>query len=588
MLEPRRVAARAAAGFMAQQLGEAVGETVGYRIRFESKVSARTRIEVVTEGILTRMLQDDPTLEGVGALLFDEFHERHLAGDLGLALALDVQAALREDLRIVVMSATLDGERLARFLDAPRLSSAGRSFPVEVAHFPARRDEVAGSAGAARGRTRAGDASRRRAGVPARASARSRARRSASCCERTDASQCRTRAGRRACLRAARRTAGRTAVARAAARPRRPSPRGAGDQRRRIQRDPARRARGHRQPAWRASRATTRTADSRGWTSSPSRRPRPTSAPAAPAASPTAGRTGCGRNRSDWNRSDAPEIAAGRTGGLRAGTGGLGQRCAAFRRSAAGRRARGRARPAAAPRRAGCDACDHAAGPPHARARHASAPGRDAVVRAATPTTNARWPAISPRWSKRAIRCARARDALAERWRALAAFRAGRAPPDAHRSALAAIDAAAKQWRRRLRIDARAAARRARACARRPARACLPRSHRPPACQRPAPLPARQRPHGEAVRRQRAGRRTLAGRQRIALRCARCADAARRAARRALPARAIRRALLRPRRNPLGCRAPRAGGRTRAAFRRHRARCASRRPRRSARRRRRR
>jgi ATP-dependent helicase HrpB len=146
MLEPRRVAARAAAGFMAKQLGEAVGETVGYRIRFESKVSARTRIEVVTEGILTRMLQDDPALgEGgagaIGALLFDEFHERHLAGDLGLALALDVQASLREDLRIVVMSATLDGERLAQFLDAPRLSSAGRSFPIEVAHFPARREE---------------------------------------------------------------------------------------------------------------------------------------------------------------------------------------------------------------------------------------------------------------------------------------------------------------------------------------------------------------------------------------------------------------------------------------------------------------
>ncbi|WP_027079482.1 ATP-dependent helicase HrpB [Luteimonas mephitis] len=146
MLEPRRVAARAAAGFMAAQLGEAVGETVGYRIRFERKVSARTRVEVVTEGILTRMLQDDPTLgdgtpDAVGALLFDEFHERHLSGDLGLALALDVQAGLREDLRIVVMSATLDGERLAQFLDAPRLSSAGRSFAVDIAHFPARREE---------------------------------------------------------------------------------------------------------------------------------------------------------------------------------------------------------------------------------------------------------------------------------------------------------------------------------------------------------------------------------------------------------------------------------------------------------------
>ena len=141
MLEPRRVAARAAAGFMARQLGESVGDTVGYRIRFESKVSARTRIEVVTEGILTRMLQDDPMLEGIGALLFDEFHERHLAGDLGLALALDVQSQLREELRIVVMSATLDGEKLARFLEAPRLSSEGRSYPVTIAHFPTRREE---------------------------------------------------------------------------------------------------------------------------------------------------------------------------------------------------------------------------------------------------------------------------------------------------------------------------------------------------------------------------------------------------------------------------------------------------------------
>ncbi|MBP6627223.1 MAG: DEAD/DEAH box helicase, partial [Arenimonas sp.] len=143
MLEPRRVAARAAAGFMAQQLGEAPGDTVGYRIRFESRISARTRVEVVTEGILTRMIQDDPTLEGVAAIVFDEFHERHLAGDLGLALALDVQSQLREDLRIVVMSATLDGEKLARFLDAPRLTSAGRSFPVTTVHFPARRDEPA-------------------------------------------------------------------------------------------------------------------------------------------------------------------------------------------------------------------------------------------------------------------------------------------------------------------------------------------------------------------------------------------------------------------------------------------------------------
>jgi HrpA-like RNA helicase len=131
---------------MSRQLGEDVGGTVGYHIRFENRISARTRIEVVTEGILTRMLQDDPELGGdgpggVGALLFDEFHERHLAGDLGLALALDVQAGLRPDLRIVVMSATLDGARLAGFLDAPRLSSEGRSHPVAIAHFPARRDE---------------------------------------------------------------------------------------------------------------------------------------------------------------------------------------------------------------------------------------------------------------------------------------------------------------------------------------------------------------------------------------------------------------------------------------------------------------
>ncbi|MFT4196346.1 MAG: ATP-dependent helicase HrpB, partial [Pseudoxanthomonas sp.] len=142
MLEPRRVAARSAAAFMAGQLGEAVGQTVGYRIRFENKVCARTRIEVVTEGILTRLIQDDPLLEGVGALLFDEFHERHLAADLGLALALDVQASLREDLRIVVMSATLEGERLERLLDAPRLASEGRAYPVQIAHFPARRDEA--------------------------------------------------------------------------------------------------------------------------------------------------------------------------------------------------------------------------------------------------------------------------------------------------------------------------------------------------------------------------------------------------------------------------------------------------------------
>ena len=141
MLEPRRIAARAAAQFMAQQLGEPVGQTVGYSIRFESRTSAATRIEVVTEGILTRLIQDDPELSGIGAIVFDEFHERHLAGDLGAALALDVQATLRPELRLLVMSATLDGERIAQWLDAPRISSPGRSFPVRIEYPPARTQE---------------------------------------------------------------------------------------------------------------------------------------------------------------------------------------------------------------------------------------------------------------------------------------------------------------------------------------------------------------------------------------------------------------------------------------------------------------
>ena len=142
MLEPRRIAARAAAGFMASERGEQPGDTVGYRIRFESKVGPRTRIEVVTEGILTRLIQDDPGLDGIGALIFDEFHERHLSADLGLALALEVQSQLRPDLRIVVMSATLDGERLAKTLNAPRLTSAGRSFPVRLCYPPRQGNET--------------------------------------------------------------------------------------------------------------------------------------------------------------------------------------------------------------------------------------------------------------------------------------------------------------------------------------------------------------------------------------------------------------------------------------------------------------
>ena len=133
VLEPRRLAARASAERMAATLGESVGATVGLRTRLDTRVSAKTRIEVITEGIFTRLLLADPALEGVAAVLFDEFHERSLDADLGLALALDAQTGLREDLRIMPMSATLDGARVARLMgDAPVIESAGRSFPVET------------------------------------------------------------------------------------------------------------------------------------------------------------------------------------------------------------------------------------------------------------------------------------------------------------------------------------------------------------------------------------------------------------------------------------------------------------------------
>ena len=138
VLEPRRLAARAAAARMAFLLGERIGETVGYRIRLDSKVGPRTRVEVVTEGILTRRLQEDPALEGVGAVLFDEFHERSLAADTALALTLASRALLREELRVLVMSATLDGDAVSRLLDgAPVIRSEGRAYPVVTAHRPA-------------------------------------------------------------------------------------------------------------------------------------------------------------------------------------------------------------------------------------------------------------------------------------------------------------------------------------------------------------------------------------------------------------------------------------------------------------------
>ncbi len=142
LLEPRRLAARAAARRMAQLLGDEPGGTVGYAMRMESRQTARTRILVVTEGILARMILDDPELPGVSAVIFDEFHERSLDGDFGLALALDVQGALRPELRLLVMSATLDGARVARLLgEAPVIESEGRSFPVDIRY----RERAAGT-----------------------------------------------------------------------------------------------------------------------------------------------------------------------------------------------------------------------------------------------------------------------------------------------------------------------------------------------------------------------------------------------------------------------------------------------------------
>lgn len=160
MLEPRRVAARAAARWMAGLLGEPVGERVGFSVRFDSAVSARTRVEVVTEGLLARRLQQDPELQGVGLLIFDEFHERNLHADLALALALDARRGLREDLRVLVMSATLDAQPVARLLgDAPVLHTEGRVHPVAVRYLerPERAPPSAGVGAAVRTALREGD-----------------------------------------------------------------------------------------------------------------------------------------------------------------------------------------------------------------------------------------------------------------------------------------------------------------------------------------------------------------------------------------------------------------------------------------------
>lgn len=136
LLSPRRIAARAAAARMASMLGQPIGQTIGYRLRLDSRVSAQTRLEIITQGVFTRMILDDPALEGVAGILFDEFHERSMEADLGLALAMDAQAGLRPDLRLLVMSATLDGARLARLLgDCPIIESVGRAHFVGLRYL---------------------------------------------------------------------------------------------------------------------------------------------------------------------------------------------------------------------------------------------------------------------------------------------------------------------------------------------------------------------------------------------------------------------------------------------------------------------
>ncbi|WP_162426793.1 ATP-dependent helicase HrpB [Pontibacter pudoricolor] len=145
VLEPRRLATRGAAQRMSDLVHEPLGQTVGYWVRMEHVVSNKTIVEVVTEGILTRLIQDDPALEGIAAIIFDEFHERNLQADLGLALALDAQAVLRPDLRILVMSATLDAVTIGKWLDAPVITSEGRQYPVETHYLPTSEVAAAGN-----------------------------------------------------------------------------------------------------------------------------------------------------------------------------------------------------------------------------------------------------------------------------------------------------------------------------------------------------------------------------------------------------------------------------------------------------------
>ena len=237
LLEPRRLAARAAARRMAELLGEEPGDTVGYAMRMENRTSARTRILVVTEGVLARMILDDPELPGVSAVIFDEFHERSLDGDFGLALALDVQGALRPDLRLLVMSATLDGARVAKLLSgAPVIESEGRAFPVDIRYDERPAGIAIEDAMAKAIRCRPCRRERQRARLPARP-ARDRAHR------RAAGRQGRRRHRHRAALRHARRQgAGRGDQAGAG----RPPQGGAGDVDRRDLDHHRRRARRHR------------------------------------------------------------------------------------------------------------------------------------------------------------------------------------------------------------------------------------------------------------------------------------------------------------------------------------------------------